>query len=89
MHLLARELTALWIFLTRVLPPSRRQISILWSRTRQDKKEGDLRGRDLLEEAKKILLRAHQRQLRLLSVFIPSEENIQADAASRFLSIPD
>jgi hypothetical protein len=39
--------------------------------------------------SRKILLLAHQRQLRLLPVFIPSEENIQADAASRFQSIPD
>jgi hypothetical protein len=89
MHLLARELIALWIFLMRVLPPSHHQISILWRIDNTTvlshvKKEGGLRGRDLLEEAEKILL-AH----RLLPVFTPSEENIQADAASRFLSIPD
>jgi hypothetical protein len=53
------------------------------------RKEGGLRGRDLLSEAEKILLLAHQRQLCLLSAFIPSVENIQADAASRFQSIPD
>jgi hypothetical protein len=53
------------------------------------KKEGSLRGRELLEEVEKILLLAHYRQLHLLPVFIPLEENIQADAASRFQSIPD
>jgi hypothetical protein len=94
MHLLTRELTALRIYLKRVLPLSIRQTSILWridntTALSHIKKEGGLRGRDLLEEAEKILLLAHQRQLRLLPVFIPLEENIQADAALRFLSIPD
>jgi hypothetical protein len=94
MHLLPRELSALWNYLARVLPPSTRQTSILWrinntTALSHIRKEDGLRGRDLLEEAKKILLLAHQRQLRLLPVFIPSEENIQADAASRFLTIPD
>jgi hypothetical protein len=53
------------------------------------RREGGLRGRDLLEGAERILLLAHQRQLRLFPAFIPSEENIQADAALRFQSIPD
>jgi hypothetical protein len=35
------------------------------------------------------LLLAHQRQLRLLPAFIPLEENVQANATSRFQSIPD
>jgi hypothetical protein len=52
------------------------------------RKEGGLRGRDLLEGAERILLLAHQCPLRLLPAFIPLEENIQADAASRFQSIP-
>jgi hypothetical protein len=50
---------------------------------------GGLRGRALLEGAERILLLAHQRQLRLLPAFIPSEENLQADAASRFQLVPD
>jgi hypothetical protein len=83
----------LWIFLTRVLPPSSRRISIFWridntTALAHVKKEGGLCGRALLE-AKKILLLAHHRQLCLLPVFIPSAEDIQADAASRFQSIPD
>jgi hypothetical protein len=78
----------------RVLPPSLRQTSILWrinstTALSHIKKEGGLRGRDLLEEAEEILHLAHQRQLRLLPVFIPLEANIQADAASRFLSFPN
>jgi hypothetical protein len=69
-------------------------MSILWridntTALAHIRKEGGLRGRDLLEGAEKILLLAHQRQLCLLPAFIPSEENIQADAASRFQSIPD
>jgi hypothetical protein len=53
------------------------------------RKEGGLKGRPLLEAAERILLLAHQRHLLLLPAFIHSEENIQADAASRFQSIPD
>jgi hypothetical protein len=53
------------------------------------RKEGGLKGRPLLEAAERIILLAHQRHLRFLPAFIPSEENIQADAASRFQSIPD
>jgi hypothetical protein len=50
--------------------------------------EGGLKGRDLLE-AERILLLLHQRQLRIMPAFIPSEENLQADAASRFQLVPD
>jgi hypothetical protein len=76
------------------LPPSTRQTSILWridntTALAHIRKEGGLRGRALLEGAERILLLAHQRQLRLLSAFIPSEENIQADAALRFQLVPD
>jgi hypothetical protein len=53
------------------------------------RKEGGLKTRVLLEWAEKILLLAHQRHLRILPAFIPSEENLQADAASRFQSLPD
>jgi hypothetical protein len=42
-----------------------------------------------LEEAEKILNLAHQKSLRILPVYIPSEESIQADTASRFQSIAD
>jgi hypothetical protein len=53
------------------------------------RKEGGLKGRALLEGAERILLLVHQHQLRLLPAFIPSEENVQADAASRFQLVPD
>jgi hypothetical protein len=77
----------------RFLPTSTRQTSILWridntTALAHIRKEGGLRGRALLKGAERILL-AHQRQLRLLPAFIPSEENVQADAASRFQLVPD
>jgi hypothetical protein len=86
-----RELTALWIFLARFLPPSTRQTSILWridntTALAHIRKEGGLRVRALIEGAERILLLAHQR---LLPAFISSEENLQADAASRFHLVPD
>jgi hypothetical protein len=89
-----RELTASWIFLVRFLPTSTHQTSILWridntAALAHIRKEGGLKGRALLEGAERILLLAHQHQLCLLPAFIPSEENVQADAASRFQSVPD
>jgi hypothetical protein len=89
-----KEIGVLWIFLTRILPPSTRQTSILWridntAALSHIRKESGLKGRILLEWAEKILLLAHQRHLCFLSAFIPSVENLQADAASRFQSLPD
>jgi hypothetical protein len=86
--------SVLWIFLARIFPPSTCQTSILWRidntmSLAHIRKEGGLRGRAFLEGAERILLLAHQRQLRLLPAYMPSEENVQADAALRFHSIPD
>jgi hypothetical protein len=53
------------------------------------RKEGGLRGRALLVGAERIILFLHQRQLSILPAFIPSEENVQADTASRFQLVPD
>jgi hypothetical protein len=95
MHLPSvKENGASWIFFTRILPPSTRQTSILWridnmAALSRIRKEGGLKTRILLEWAEKILLLAHQRHLRILPAFIPPEENLQADAASRFQSLPD
>jgi hypothetical protein len=77
--------------MSRILPALTHQTSILWridntAVLTHIRKEGGLRGRALLEGAERILL---QRQLRLLPAFIPSEENVQADAASRFQLVPD
>jgi hypothetical protein len=84
----------MWIFLDEILPKSLSDTSILWrvdntTALAYVRKEGGLRGRRLLLEAERILLLLHSRRLRVLPAFIPSEENLQADAASRFLSVPD
>jgi hypothetical protein len=89
-----REIIALWIFLTEILTASTRQTSILWrvdntAALAHIPKEGGLRGKRLLKEAERILFLLHQRQLRIMPAFIPSEENLQADAASRFQLVPD
>jgi hypothetical protein len=89
-----KEISALWIFLTEILPASMRMTSILWRINNMAvlahiRKEGGLRGRPLLEAAERILLLAHQHQPCILPTFILSEENNQADAASRFQLVPD
>jgi hypothetical protein len=89
-----KETSVLWIFLARILSPSTLQTSILWridntTALSHIRKEGGLKSKAVLEWAEKILLLAHQRNLRILPAFIPSEENLQADAASRFQSLPD
>jgi hypothetical protein len=80
--------------LTEILPATTRQTSILWqvdntAALAHVRKEGGLKGRDLLEEAERILLLLHRHQVRIMPAFIPSEENLQADAASRFQLVPD
>jgi hypothetical protein len=89
-----RETIALWIFLTEILSSSTRQTSILWrvdntAALAHIRNEGGLKGKRLLEEAERILLLFHQRQLRIMPAFIPTEENVRADAASRFQLVPD
>jgi hypothetical protein len=89
-----RETIALWIFLKEILPASTRQTTILWrventAALAHIRKEGGLKGRSLLREAERILILLDSRQLRILPAFIPSEENLQADAAFRFQLVPD
>jgi hypothetical protein len=84
----------LWIFLSEILPASTCHTSILWrvdntAALAYVRKEGGLKGKDLLEEAERILLLLHRRRIRVMPAFIPSEENLQADAASRFQLVPD
>jgi hypothetical protein len=43
----------------------------------------------VLAEVEKVLVLAHQMSVRLLPVYIPTEEIILADAASRFQEISD
>jgi hypothetical protein len=53
------------------------------------RKEGGTISPLVLAEAEEALVLAHQMSVRLLPVYIPTEENILADAASRFQEIPD
>jgi hypothetical protein len=50
---------------------------------------GSLQNLDLLKEAERILILAHQRQLGIHPEFFPSEENLQADTTFCFQDIPD
>jgi hypothetical protein len=84
----------LWIFLEDILSATTRQTSILWrvnntAALAHIRKEGGLKGGRLLREAERILILLDSRQLRILPAFIPSEENLQTDAASRFQLVPD
>jgi hypothetical protein len=53
------------------------------------KKEGGTCSPQVLEVAEKVLVQVHQMSVCILPVFIPTGENILADAASRFQEIPD
>jgi hypothetical protein len=84
----------MWIFLDCILPKLSRQRNILWrvdntTALAYVKKEGGTYSPQVLEIAEKILVKAHQMSVRILPVFIPTGENILADAASRFQEIPD
>ena len=92
-HINVKELIALSVALDTSLQ-SQRDKSILWridntTALAYVKKEGGTCSFPLLQAAEEILTKAHKRGLRFLPVYIPSEENILADAASRFLDIPD
>merc|ERR1712015_317577 len=93
-HINAKELLVLRIFLEKFLPPSSAPRNLLW---RTDSTtamafvahQGGTRSLPLLQQAAAILPLAHSLNLRILPVFLPSEENFYADAASRFRSLPD
>jgi hypothetical protein len=94
LHINVLELTAILLFLQEILPPTSRRLSIMWrvdntTALAYIKKEGGPVNQQLLELSEKILNLAHQRSIRLFPVYIPSEENLQADAASRFKTLPD
>jgi hypothetical protein len=88
------ETTAFWNFLAYILPKLSKQCNILWrvdntTALAYVKKEGGTCSPQVLVEAEKILVKAHQMSVCILPVFIPMGENILADAASRFQEIPD
>ena len=83
----------LLIFLEDYLPQCVDPLSLLW---RMDSStsmayiqpEGGIVSCPLLCLARQILL-AHQRHVRILLVFVSLEENLLADAAYRFQTLPD
>jgi hypothetical protein len=94
LHINVLETTALWHSLVFILPKSSKPRNILWridntTALAYVKKEGGMFSPLVLAEAEKALVLAHQMSVRILSVYIPIEENILADAASRFQEIPD
>jgi hypothetical protein len=101
LHINVLETTAFWKFLDCILPKSSKQRNILWrvdntTALAYIKKEGSTCSPEVLVEAEKVLVKAekvlvkaHQMSVRILPVFIPTGENILADAASQFQEIPD
>jgi hypothetical protein len=88
------ETTAFWNFLACILPKLSKQCNTLWrvdntTALAYVKKVGGTCSPQVLVEAEKILVKAHQMFVRILPVFIPMGENILADAVSRFQEIPD
>ena len=93
-HINAKELMVLVIFLQDFLPSSIDARALLWRTDSSTalsyiRREGGTVSLPLLLLAREALLLAHSLRVRLLPVFIPTEENLLADAASRFLSLPD
>ena len=94
LHINAKELLTLHIFLRDYLPSSDHPRALLWRSDSMTaisyiKKEGGKVSPTLLQIATDILLLADQMQLRILPAYVPTDENILADAASRFQSLPD
>jgi hypothetical protein len=88
------ETIILWHFLAFILQKSSKSRNILWridntTALAYIKKEGGTVSPQVLAEAEKALVVAHQMSVRSFPVYIPTEENILADAASRFQEIPD
>ena len=93
-HINAKELMTLKIFLEEVLPTSTMPRKLLWrtdSTTAMSyvRRQGGTLSLPLLRLAAEILPFALLHSIRILPVFVPSEENLLADAASRFRTLPD
>jgi hypothetical protein len=94
LHINVLETIAIWHFLAFILPKLSKLRNILWridntTALAYIKKEGGTISSLVLAEAEKALVLVHQMSVRFLLVYIPTEENILADAASCFQEIPD
>ena len=94
-HINAKEIMALMIFLRDFLPSVNRSVkTLLWETDSTTalsyiRKEGGTHSAALLSIATEILLLADSLHLKIVPVYVPSEENLHADFASRFKSLPD
>jgi hypothetical protein len=89
LHINVLETIVIWHFLAFILPKLSRPRNILWridniTALAYIKKEGGTITPQVLAEAEKALVLAHQMSVQILPVYIPTKENILADAASRF-----
>ena len=95
LHINVKETMTLLIFLRDFLPSIHRPVkSILWETDSTTAlayiaKEGGTHSLPLLEVAQEILLLAKKQQVSIIPVYVPSEENLHADFASRFKNLPD
>ena len=95
LHINVKEFMTLMIFLQVYLPQlSPQPRSLLWysdntSALAYTRKEGGLKSLSLLKVARDVLHLCNQRRIRITSAFVPTEENILADAASRGLQVAD
>ena len=94
LHINVKEILALKVFISDFLPPSADGRSLLWRTDNTTalsyiKKEGGTISLPLLIVAREILLELHRRRIEIVPVFVASEENLHADAASRLQSLPD
>ena len=95
LHINAKEIMALLIFLQDFLPSVGRPVkTLLWETDSTTAlsyilKEGGTHSAPLLALASEILILAKDLDLKIVPVYIPSEENLHADFASRFKSLPD
>jgi hypothetical protein len=92
LHINVLETTALWHFLAFILPKSSKPRNILWridntTALAYVKEEKGTCSQLVLAEAALVLV--HQMSVCILPVYIPTGENILADATSRFQEIPD
>jgi hypothetical protein len=90
LHINVLETTALWHFLAFILPKSSKPRNSLWridntTALAYVKKKGGTSSLLVFAEAEKALVLPHQMSVRILTVYIPTEENILA----RFHEIPD
>ena len=94
LHINVKEILVLQIFQTDYLPRSSDGQRLLWrvdntTALSYIRKEGGTISLPLLEVARDIHLFLHERRMEIVPVFVASQENLHADAASRLQALPD